>query len=70
MDNKISKMENHYIVCGYGRVGRSVAEELELQGKRFVAVEKDPEVFQRCIDEGFMGINGSAISTITAAGRS
>ena len=26
MQNEIAKLENHYIVCGYGRVGRSVSE--------------------------------------------
>lgn len=63
MDNKISKMENHYIVCGYGRVGRSVAAELSFQDKQFVTVEKDAEVFQRCIDDGLIGIHGSATDT-------
>lgn len=60
MKNSISRMENHYIVCGYGRVGRSVAEELFTQGKQFVVVEKNREAFDECVDDGFLAVHGSA----------
>lgn len=60
MKKSISRLENHYIVCGYGRVGRSVAEELFTQGKRFVVIDKDREVFEECVDDGFLAVHGSA----------
>jgi len=60
MKNSIYGLDNHYIVCGYGRVGRSVAEELFAQGKKFVVIEKAREVFDQCVDDGFLAVHGSA----------
>lgn len=60
MEKKISKLSDHYIICGYGRVGRSVAEELDRQGKPFVAIEIDGEAYQDCADQGHLAIHGSA----------
>lgn len=40
---EIKKMKNHVIVCGAGRTGRQVAEELLMAGEAFVVVERDPE---------------------------
>lgn len=60
MENEIAKVENHYVVCGYGRVGRSVSEELAQQGKRFVVIEIDPDVFNECARDGYLCIHGSA----------
>ncbi len=43
---KISKMEGHAIVCGYGRVGKEVADQLEEEGLDFVVVEEDRELLE------------------------
>lgn len=42
MDKKISELEGHYIVAGYGRVGKQVAEELADEGVDFVVIDKNP----------------------------
>ncbi|HZD01281.1 MAG TPA: potassium channel protein [Actinomycetes bacterium] len=39
MDIRISRLDRHYVICAYGRVGRSVAEELARQGLPFVVIE-------------------------------
>ncbi|MFH1150936.1 MAG: potassium channel protein [Actinomycetota bacterium] len=65
MRSNIDNLRNHYIVCGYGRVGRSVAEELFTQGREFVVIERNPEVFQECVDEGYLGLLGSATDNET-----
>lgn len=38
----IAKMKDHVIVCGAGRTGRQVAQELESMTSRFVIIERDP----------------------------
>ena len=43
-DLKINKMNNHIIVCGYGRNGKEACEELLRAGKEFVVIEKEIEV--------------------------
>jgi len=40
---QIKKMKNHVIVCGAGRTGTQVVEELLMAGDEFVVVERDPE---------------------------
>jgi voltage-gated potassium channel len=39
MEREIARLSDHYIICGAGRVGRSVARELERQGAPFVIIE-------------------------------
>ena len=63
MKNTIAKLEGHYVICGYGRVGRSVAEELCTQKKEFVVIEKNAEAFEECVKDGFLAVLGSATDT-------
>jgi voltage-gated potassium channel len=42
MQNKIDRMAQHVIVCGYGRLGRTVVEELARAKVPLVVVESDP----------------------------
>lgn len=37
------KLNNHVIICGYGRVGQNVARFLELRNKNYIAFDLDPE---------------------------
>lgn len=45
-DREISKLQDHVIVCGYGRNGSQACEELLNAGREFVVIEKDPEIRQ------------------------
>ena len=38
----IDQLENHYIICGYGRVGRRAAEEMAASGEPFVVLDSTP----------------------------
>ena len=40
-------MENHYIICGFGRMGKKIAHELEKRNKSFVIIEKEPEILDQ-----------------------
>ncbi|GAA5159703.1 potassium channel family protein [Viridibacterium curvum] len=39
MEKRIARLSGHYIVCGFGRVGRNVASELQATQRAFVAIE-------------------------------
>lgn len=39
MEKRIRRLKGHYIVCGFGRVGRNTAEELQATGRQFVAID-------------------------------
>jgi len=42
MERQIDQMHDHVIVCGWGRIGRSVAEHLAAAGRSLVVVDVDP----------------------------
>jgi voltage-gated potassium channel len=42
----IQKLRNHYIICGFGRMGRIVCEELTEKGIPLVVLENDDEVLE------------------------
>lgn len=41
MKKRIDNLNEHYILCGFGRVGQQVAKELAAEGESFVIIEKD-----------------------------
>lgn len=58
---KIGKLENHYIVCGYGRIGREVCEELRSKKvKKIIVIDKDAQSIQDAYDNGFLVFKGDA----------
>jgi voltage-gated potassium channel len=52
----IEKLEKHYIVCGYGRVGRSAAAELQRAGVPLVVVDRNPERVERAGRAGLLAV--------------
>jgi voltage-gated potassium channel len=46
MDRKIRDLRDHIIVCGWGRVGRSIADHLAAAGAPFVVIDTDPRRFE------------------------
>jgi voltage-gated potassium channel len=43
MEKAIRKLKGHYILCGFGRVGRNIAHELETTNRHYVAIDEDLE---------------------------
>ena len=56
----IDKLTDHYIVCGAGRVGRSVIRELQRSGAPVLLVDSDVERAQWSIQEGIPTLVGDA----------
>ncbi len=50
----IDGLNNHYIVCGFGRVGRGAASELQRAGAPFVVVDKDEDRVEWAIKSGML----------------
>jgi voltage-gated potassium channel len=66
----IDKLDHHFIICGYGRVGRGAASELHDAGVPFVVVDIDPERVERAIGAGMLAMNADSTrdETLRAAG--
>lgn len=57
---EINKMENHIIVCGFGRVGHQVAIELKRARAAFVIVDSSPTSVERARGRGYLVVQGNA----------
>ncbi len=53
-------MEQHYIVCGLGRVGRAVCQELADSKIPFLVIDSNPEKVQSAISLGWTSLLGDA----------
>lgn len=46
VQKQVSGLKNHFIICGFGRIGRIVCSELDADNIDFVVIEKDPTVIE------------------------
>ena len=62
MEKAIKKLKGHYILCGFGRVGRNIAHELESTNRHFVAIDEDPAKLEDYKERnpGFLYLHGDA----------
>ncbi len=56
----IDKLERHFIVCGFGRVGRGAAQELKRSGVPFVVVDNDEDRIEMVMRAGMLGVLADA----------
>jgi voltage-gated potassium channel len=57
---RIDKLNGHYVLCGFGRVGQQVAREFTRDGVPFVIVDNDPQKVEECLAEGYLAMLGEA----------
>jgi voltage-gated potassium channel len=60
LEKAISRLKDHYIVCGYGRIGGYICREFEGEGLPFVVIERDEQVIQGMEEEGVIYVRGDA----------
>src|SRR5579864_8431427 len=60
MEREIGRLDGHYIICGMGRVGRSVARELARKPVPFVMIENAEAKRQRYASENWLVLAGDA----------
>jgi voltage-gated potassium channel len=62
MERELAKLSGHYIICGAGRVGRTVARQLRAQDQACVMIERDPNRARWADEEKIPVIIGNASS--------
>jgi len=60
LEKQISSLENHYIICGFGRIGEVVSRELADEAIGFVVIEKDEKKIEQLEREHFLYLAGDA----------
>lgn len=67
---RVAKMQDHFILCGYGRVGREIARDFTAEKIPFVIIDINPSSLDRAAAEGLVVMNGNAtdVETLRRAG--
>ncbi len=60
LQQQLSVMHNHYIVCGYGRMGREIVREFQRRNESFVVVDKSDAVHTELLESGIVHVVGDA----------
>jgi voltage-gated potassium channel len=60
VEKKIAALRDHYIVCGFGRMGALICREFSAKPLPFVVVEKVPQVIEKLEHEGYLFLRGDA----------
>jgi voltage-gated potassium channel len=70
MRNRIAKLKEHFILCGYGRVGHEIARVFDEEGVPFVVIDNDDNTIARLEEDGYLYIHGDATddTILTEAG--
>jgi voltage-gated potassium channel len=62
LDRKIDRLNHHYIVCGYGRIGRILCQTLRQKPVDLVTIEKTPELIPVLEQDKVLYVHGDATS--------
>jgi len=62
MESQISKLKDHFIICGYGRVGKEVAVIFSRRKVPFVVIDSSEVAFTEAKEKGYLCLLGSASS--------
>jgi voltage-gated potassium channel len=56
----LDNLNEHFILCGFGRMGEIIAREFARQRVPFVVIERNPERMHLAMDEGFLAVEADA----------
>jgi len=60
MAKQVKKLNDHFILCGFGRMGKAIAKELTAAGRSFVVIEREPGRTSEMIHDDLVFIEGDA----------
>ncbi len=70
MRKKINRLQNHYIVCGFGDIGSSISAALKEADIPFVIIENNEQIAEYAVLQEYLVVNGKATydTTLLEAG--
>ncbi len=60
MAQEIDQLRGHVVICGYGRIGQNLANDLRRQGRRLVIVDNDPQKIEEAVVQELLCMQGDA----------
>ena len=62
LEKQISRLKDHFIICGYGRIGSVISRELARENIPFGVIEQDPAKIEQLEENHFLSLNMDATS--------
>jgi voltage-gated potassium channel len=62
MRGKIEALQDHYVLCGFGRVGEEIAREFHARGMPFIIIDSNPQAIERARKQRYLMVEGDASS--------
>lgn len=59
-ERMLDALDNHFIICGYGRIGSTIADEFRRQGVPCVVIDRDPDKVHAIIAGGGLAVEADA----------
>ncbi len=60
MNRRIGRLQDHFILCGYGRIGKRISEDLKRAGKPFLVIDRDADELDIEEDDRLLYVQGDA----------
>jgi len=60
VEKRIDSLQDHYIICGFGRIGQLICKELAAKPIPFLVIEKHPEAHEKLHHEEYLHLRGDA----------
>jgi len=60
VEKKIDSLKDHYIICGFGRIGQLICKEFAAKPIPFLVIEKHPEAHEKLHHEEYLHLRGDA----------
>jgi voltage-gated potassium channel len=60
MKYRIKNLENHYVICGFGRIGRTICKRLEKANLEFIVIDNDSRLIEEATSLGYLSVTGNA----------
>ncbi|PYR89458.1 MAG: potassium channel protein [Acidobacteria bacterium] len=58
----LDELKDHFILCGFGRMGEIIAREFSRQHVAFVVIERSSDRMQAALEKGFLAVEADASS--------
>jgi voltage-gated potassium channel len=65
MEMQTANLDGHHVVCGYGRIGEAICEELAAKPARFVVIDNNDERLQQAREQRYLVVAGDATDEAT-----
>lgn len=60
MEQQIERLRDHMIICGFGRIGKTVCLQLQSANVPVVVIEQDERGYEAAVENGYLALHGNA----------